>query len=169
MNELSQEKEPKQKLTLAIDGEIIDRAKKAGINISAITEKVLDSITMEVKGASMDDLMAGYEKLFDVIKDVLRKYNTSIIVGIHQVQLEDGSLGGEDVFLTSEGGLSTSEGPIELDEFVRYSYSSPFEILQKLLNALVTAAERNRGEMRDLLVALRFVKALANDALEEQK
>jgi hypothetical protein len=162
LEKIKEEKEPKQKLTLAIDREIIERARKAGINISAITEKVLDSITMDAKGATTEDVTAGYEKLFDVIKQVLKKYNTSIIVGVDQVMEEDGTLGGLNVRL-SPAGLTTSEGPIELDDFVRYAAQSPFEILQNLLKALIIAAEDNKEQLKELSIALRFVKAFAND------
>jgi post-segregation antitoxin (ccd killing protein) len=47
---MARDKTEKQKLTLGIESGIIDKAKAAGINISAITEHLLRSITYDPKG-----------------------------------------------------------------------------------------------------------------------
>ena len=164
MGKFQEEKEPKQKLTLAIDREIIERARKAGINISAITEKVLDSITMDVKGATVEDVNAGYQKLFDVVKQVLKKYHTSINVGILQAE-ENGNIVGVDVRLTPTG-LWADEFQLDLGEIADDIYlDPPFVILQNLLKALISA-EKNMEDLKELNIALRFVKALVNDTPE---
>jgi hypothetical protein len=164
LDKYQEEKEPKQKLTLAIDREIIERARKAGINISAITEKVLDSITMDVKGATIEDVTAGYEKFFDVIKQVLKKYSTFVVVGVYQHE-EDGEYVGLEIRLTPTG-LWSDEFRLDLEDVVGFGLQPPFQILQNLLKALITAAEKNMEQLKELNIALRFVKALANDTPE---
>jgi len=42
---------PKEKLTLSVDKETVEKAKKLGINISEITEKVLRGFTFSAKEA----------------------------------------------------------------------------------------------------------------------
>jgi len=161
-------KPTKQKLTLSIDKDIIERAKDAGINISAITEKVLDSLTMDVKGATRADVLKGYEDLFAVIQEALKKYNASVNVGVTQGDEpdEEGYMTGDDIILTTYG-LSAKDfkgkwRTVQIEEVEKYGqFWSPFEILQNLLKALVTAAESNREELKELNIALRFVKALS--------
>jgi Post-segregation antitoxin CcdA len=54
---IAKDKTEKQKLTLGIDRGIIDRAKAAGINISAITEHLLRSITYDPKGDTTETVV----------------------------------------------------------------------------------------------------------------
>lgn len=160
------EKQPKQKLTLAIDRDIIEKAKNAGINISAITEKVLESMTFDVEGATRQDVVESYEALFEVIKKILKKYNAEVEVGVEQ-QLD----GGASIMLKPSGLWAKNyEGSglheIDLKELVNSEYDfyhEPFKILYKLLKALIDAAEKNKEELKELEVALRFVKALSNN------
>src|SRR5881296_3676168 len=80
-NSLNFKKEPKQKLTLALNGEVIEKAKAAGINISAVTEQILKTMTFEPKGNTKKDLIKSYTMLFESIKPVLDRYDAEMVVG----------------------------------------------------------------------------------------
>jgi Post-segregation antitoxin CcdA len=159
---------PKQKLTLSIDKDIIERAKDAGINISAITEKVLGSLTMDRKGATHTDVKKGYEELFLVIREALKKYNANVNVGVIQGEEPDdeGYMVGDDVILTPDGLYAISFShrwrTVQPEEVEKHGeWLPPFEILEKFLKSLISAAEVNRKELKELNIALRFVKALS--------
>ena len=158
----------KQKLTLSIDKDIIERAKDAGINISSITEKVLSSLTLNVKGASREDVVRGYKELFVVIQEALKKYDASVEVGVVQGNEpdEEGYTTGDDIILTTYGLIAEDfkrrRRSIEIEEIEKYGqFWTPFQILQKLLKSLITAAESHREQLKELNIAMRFVKALS--------
>ena len=49
-----------KKLTLAINKDVIDQAKNAGINISSMTERLLQSYMIDMEGSSKDDVAKAY-------------------------------------------------------------------------------------------------------------
>ena len=66
----------KEKLTLDIDKNVIQRAKAAGINVSAVTEYLLNAITHQPNyGNTRDDLVRVYEVLFCNAWSLLAKYD----------------------------------------------------------------------------------------------
>ena len=158
----------KQKLTLSIDKDIIERAKDAGINISSITEKVLSSLTLDIKGATRADVVRGYKELFVVIQEALKKYDASVEVGVVQGDEpdEDGYTTGDDIILTTYGLIAEDfkrrRRSVEIEEIEKYGqFWTPFQILQKLLKALISASETHREQLKELHIAMRFVKALS--------
>jgi hypothetical protein len=170
---LGTEKQPKQKLTLAIDKKIIEKAKNAGINISSITEKVLESVTFNVRGATREDIVEGYERFFEVIRNVLRKYNARMFVGIEQLWKEDGEPCGVDIELNSNGlwadGLEgDTRHSVKIEDEVGYGLYGPFKILENLLRSLIAASEENREMLKELEIAMRFVKALPKDGNQSE-
>jgi hypothetical protein len=68
---------PKQKLTHnIINKNVIQRAKAAGINVSAVTEYFLKAITHQPNyGNTRDDLVRVYEVLFSKAWSLLAKYD----------------------------------------------------------------------------------------------
>jgi hypothetical protein len=72
---IARDKTEKQKLTLGIERGIIDRAKAAGINISAITEHLLRSITYDPKGDTTEHVANAYQALFNATWPHLDKYD----------------------------------------------------------------------------------------------
>ena len=68
---------PKQKLTLnIINKNVIQRAKAAGINVSAVTEYLLNAITHQSNnGNTRDDVVRVYEVLFSNAWSLLAKYD----------------------------------------------------------------------------------------------
>ena len=78
---MSETIEQKQRLTLGIDKEVIERAKEVGINISAITEQLLKSVPDDPKDASKDDVKKAYEELFRSTEPLIKKYDLHVDVG----------------------------------------------------------------------------------------
>jgi hypothetical protein len=81
---------------------------------------------------------------------------------------DDGFMVGDDVVLTPDGLYAISFRhrwrTVQLEEVEKYGqWLSPFEILEKFLKSLISAAEVNRKELKELNIALRFVKALSTE------
>jgi hypothetical protein len=165
----------KQKLTLGLNKDVIERAKAAGINISEVTEQVLRALTYDPKGNTIYDVIEGYEKLFRCIAPILRRYDRSILVGMHKIyqSIDDNNktieLPIELVYDTTllEYGPPPNTGDykvVEVDEVV-YALDEPTKILENLILSVIQAAEENKEKIKELQFALRFVKTL----FEEEK
>jgi hypothetical protein len=182
-NSLNFKKVPKQKLTLALNGEVIEKAKAAGINISSVTEQILKTMTFEPKGNTKKDLIKSYTMLFESIKPVLDRYDAEMVVGKQPGGSEDrfdedgNKLPGSTIYVGFEIRLNSNYLFVIVeaeDEIVRTSIAaeihhlySPIKILENLILALIEAAQKNKEKFRELEFALRFIKALSNE--EENK
>jgi len=172
---IARDKTEKQKLTLGIDRGIIDRAKATGINISAITEHLLRSITYDPKGDTTETVVKAYQALFDAMWPLLDKFDTTVEVGRdidHNAVLKISLVHlSKSVFLTYiplvGEGRRPSLFPVH-EELVSYLYE-PNVILQNLILAVSEGAQKNREKVRELDFALRLVKALSDDRNNQEK
>jgi hypothetical protein len=164
----------KQKLTLGIDKEVIERAKAAGINISAMTEELLKSVTYEPKGKSTDDVVKAYEELFDSMDLLVRKYELWVEVGFASIgdPNYDDDLETFKIYLRLDPqGYpflwrthpdDDGDGPTSVAEDLPFLYK-PKTILENLISALLGRVEENKQKIRELELAKRFVKVLLSD------
>jgi hypothetical protein len=151
----------KQKLTLGIDKNVIERAKVAGINISAITEQVLKAKTYNDE-STRDDVVRAYQTLFEMAQSCMSKYGGSdfqICVGEKQLT---------KVLLDSEYGLllvndhDMIDDNSSVDRVLELLYD-PLKILENLIVSLTRRAEENKEKLAELKFALRLVKGLSDD------
>jgi hypothetical protein len=177
MLNLNEHRREKQKLTLGIDKEVIERAKAADINISAITEELLKSVTYEPKDKSEEDVVKAYEDLFNSMQPLLDKYDLNIEVGGNESYGADADID-EKAFLNSssyildsvmlicpyymQGGDELTHETVYVKSRVRSLYE-PKTILQNLILAIVERAEKNKQKVRELKLAKRFVEVLLSD------
>lgn len=175
----SNEKPVKQKLTLGVSSEVIEKAKAAGINISEITEQLLTAMTFDAEGNTQQDVISAYQTFFDAIKNLLTKYGNSIEVGEFTLMDMDAPPGQEDqywVFLLGKDGMRKSRTDIEfpvsevadINEALYHLYD-PKRILENLIKALTIAAEGNKQKLAELDFARRLVKTLADDGARQKK
>jgi hypothetical protein len=160
----------KQKLTLGIDRNVIEKAKAAGINISAITEQVLTTLTYQPNdGNTRKDVVRAYESLFEKTKSHMAEYDR------WDLQITVGQVESRIVFLHSLYGLllwddhdkTMIEDPASVDSVLGLLYK-PTRILENLFIALTEYAEENKEKISELKFALRLVKALSNDEGEHK-
>ena len=165
------EKKEKQKLTLGIDKDVIERAKAAGINISAMTEELLKSVTHEAKGKNKDDVIKAYEELFESMEPLIIKYDIRVEVGKicepAPLFLEEESFytygpSKRSRMLLYAGGAPDPNYSYNIKDTVDCLYS-PKTILENLVLELVGKAERNEWKIRELKLAKRFVEVLLSD------
>ena len=173
MTEIDEKKEQKQKLTLGISKDVIEKAKATGINISSITEQILKAITYDPKKNTSEDLAKMYETFFGAIKPILKKYGATVRVGSFYEGNPDADIWHVTIDLSSSNLFRNIE---ELEEYhqvavldVVSDLFSPTKILENLLESLIKAAEKNTEKMMEFEVALRIVEALTKKSPKESK
>jgi post-segregation antitoxin (ccd killing protein) len=158
-------KDQKQKLTLGLSRDVIERSKAAGINISSITEQLLKAITYEPSdGNTYDDVARAYAALFTTMSGILRKYRTFVEVS----RFYSPDTNSEHIIILDqynklqEIGHEYSRSDVTVEEGVRY-FHEPSRILGNLLLVLIREAEHNKKRITELKFALRFVKLLSEE------
>lgn len=155
---------PKQKLTLAIRKNVIERAKACGINISAITEELLKAVTYDYIRRPHHRLVQAYEALFDAIMPVVEKYNLVVEVGQSPVTKESGKVIIERFFLSHEVKLpnlriETGRGYCEFGPLVSHLHS-PRVVLENLIEAVNRTGQKDKLRLQELEIGLRLAKAI---------
>src|SRR5919106_4475713 len=171
---------PKQKLTLdIINKNVIQRAKAAGINVSAVTEYLLNAITHKSNnGNTRDDLVRVYEVLFSNAWSLLAKYDQmggyDIDVGkwgydaekrLKKVICFDTRLG---LSIRYEDHGHPIEADIPVDRVLDVLYE-PMKIIENIIISLTYAAETNKQRLDQLKSALQLVKTLSDEEEEEEE
>jgi len=155
----------KEKLTLSVDKEVVEKAKKLGINISDITEKVLKGYTSAQKPGKERSLSDGYQELFDSIIPLLKEFDVNVVVANGYV-VEDEEVGPQypySIYLESDGSFwqdifessFTDIKKIKLNEFL-----SPKKILANLVDALVRSKQTKEEKLKEILMAKRIIDAM---------
>jgi post-segregation antitoxin (ccd killing protein) len=171
---------PKQKLTLGIiNKNVIQRAKAAGINVSAVTEYLLNAITHQSNnGNTRDDLVRVYEVLFSNAWALLAKYDQ---IGGYDIDVGEYGYDAEKqlkkvICFDTLMGLSICYedhgNPIEADipvDRVLDGLYEPMKIIENVIISLTYAAETNKEKLAELKSALQIVKTLSDEDEEEEE
>jgi hypothetical protein len=165
---------PKEKLTLSVDKEVVKKAKKLGINISDITEKVLKGYTSAEKPNG--DMYDAYCQLFSVITPLLKEFGGTVKIGE-----------GEDVILDENGDqidvgppyeiFLQADGSFYLDAYDKYitdakkidqrDFLSPEKILANVVEVLADTKGANDEKMRQIMMAKRIVEAMSETLIKK--
>jgi hypothetical protein len=152
----------KQKLTLAVNKDVIEQAKSAGINISSMTERLLQSYMIDRETSTKDDVAKAYENLFDTMKTILQKYDAAVQVG----ENSGDKSADYKVFLDANNGLYLMENTqsrkisnTSIKEVLSYLYA-PRHIIEKLIFVALDSAEINKKKIIELSLAQRLVKVI---------
>jgi hypothetical protein len=171
----------KQKLTLAIDKSVIEKAKSEGINISNLTEEILTAVTSNISEYDQNNLVKMYESYFNTLKPYLEKYGIEIEVGNTfgkfgeirtpvPINLDHSGLSyakyPNDDLTTSMFAASlftkskvTIITPNVVD--VLNKLHDPTKILQIFLEKIIDASKKNKEKIQQFKFALGMVKALS--------
>ncbi len=162
--------EEKKNLTLRINKEVLEKAKKLGLNLSSVTEGFLKTVSFagEKKVVRTKELRDYYRKAFMEIIDLMQEWGiTSYLeIGGHSEEQEFiDSKGNASSHVFSHEYLLTPEGIIEhyLSDFektlnkwklnedwpVQYVYESG-KIISNLVDLLYRRAEKNKEKVEDL-------------------
>ncbi|NJD75960.1 MAG: hypothetical protein FIB08_02520 [Candidatus Methanoperedens sp.] len=159
----------KQKLTLSVEKELVEKAKKLGVNISEITETVLRHIseteTKEV--VTKGEIKVAYKKLFDAMLPAMEKFGANVVVGdLVEFDEEENYIGSSSVELVWGGDLWIAELE-QTPKIEDVSLKSPKEILSNFIGSLVKASERNKEELKELEIFRKIVEALTETTVLE--
>ncbi len=170
----------KKKLTLSINSEVIEKAKKLGLNLSEITEKALKISSL----SSDDDKIVTPDKLREVYIDVLKKisyilekWNTILEIGSKRDLIEFTDSGGKKRFEYVDFTyilspyvveLFCEQNPEEPDKIWRFddenlpitSFYNPEKIIINLVDKLFDKAKKNK-EVLDKLQVLKNILELS--------
>jgi hypothetical protein len=166
----------KQKLTLSVDKEVVEKAKELGINISDITEKVLAGYTsVEKPEGSFYD---AYSQLFASIQELLKEYDCRVKVAESWLYYGDHDEGRElqdETYLTESGSFFVSTH-IEPEDFYlnditkipRDEFLPPAKILSNLVSELAKSQEERKEKMEEILMAKRIIDAMSESLIKKK-
>jgi hypothetical protein len=168
--------ERKRKLTLTVDAETVETAKRLGVNISEVTERVLRNFAFDSDDESRKTLISRYKAMFDAMQPLIREYDTSVHVAtLHFVSKSGNSRGGqlepsgaEDVYLLAEGNflIDPEESIVSFEDLCKPSRSSyvaflrPGEILRDFLESLEKAKKERYERLESIEAARRIIEAI---------
>jgi len=162
----------KTKLTLSVDREVVEKAKKIGINISKITEEVLKGFSFEVNSSlETNALLEKYKELFKVMLPLLKKFNTEVKIGSWiEYTPEPNYI--EDIYLTSDGKIGPPDSSdVSIDklnaEHVK-DFDEPKKILMNFIDVLVRTNEKQKENLRELEISKRIIEVFTTK-LSSQK
>lgn len=167
----------KKKLTLSINSEVIEKAKKLGLNLSEITEKALKISSLSLnddKIVTSDKLREAYIDVLKEISKILQKWDMHLGIGIHTglVGLEESPdypgykgteileyvLSPNEVYLQEVG-----EDPMKIWQLddenlpIRY-FDDPEIIITNLINKLDEKAKENKDVLDKLQILKNILK-----------
>jgi len=158
----------KEKLTLSVDKKVIEKAKKLGINISEITERVLRGYTSAQK-PEKGSLYEGYELLFDSIIPLLKEFDIRVEIAEEELEFEDGSFVSLPVYLLPAGGFYVDG----LDYYLKgvrqielRGLLSPQKVLENLVDTLVKSEEGRKEKLKEIKMAKRIIDAMSETLIK---
>jgi hypothetical protein len=164
---------PKEKLTLSVDRDVVDKAKNLGINISEITERVLKGYTSAEKPEG--SIYDAYKDLFDSILPLLKEFDCKVKVAESWFEVDDNERYLEDEsYLTQYGTFFIRAHTAPEDYFVHDitkinpdEFLSPEKILSNLVNELAKGQEKRKEKMDEILMAKRIIDAMSETLLRK--
>ena len=164
----------KEKLTLSVDKEVVEKAKKLGINISDITEKVLTGYTSAEKPeGNMHD---AYTQLFDSILPLLKEFDCRVKIAESWFDIDEEQRVPEDeTYLTPYGTFFIKAFAQPEDYYITDikkippgEFLTPEKILSNLVNELATCQEKRKEKMDEILMAKRIIDAMSETLLRKK-
>ena len=185
----------KQKLTLSVDSDIIEKAKKdPDINISDITEKFLKAFTSSSETIHKEELYKNYQELFKLMSRLLRKFRVRTEIGfeedVHEVEVEDP----EDEDLAPEyddfGNIVGYESPMTADTYYYYlesdgsfsqthydlknikeipieAFHRPQRIVDNFLSSIQEGVEYRKEQFKEIEMAKTIIDAITKGSISK--
>ena len=168
----------KVRLNIAVKKEAAERAKAAGINISAAFEEYLTIISYEPKPDDYDVVQA-YNSFFKKIYKILSWFDIkdiTIQIGEVSNRSEESGLNGCQIYINSQGDVATQypdgkyyiervpEGSdLLFDVWTVSNFYPPRKILLNLIAEVKKRVATNNVEVQKLNLATKIVSAIFNE------
>jgi len=163
----------KQKLTLSVNKEVVEKAKAMGINISEITENVLKGFAFTPTGLDNDEFYRHYNELFQSMLPLMKNYNFPVTVasypefddlGNHMWTVKTTLLPTSIYYVDPYEREFSDIKNIEIHEF-----HSPMKILETFLTKLTSGVEQRREQIKELEMAKRILQAITGTIENREK
>jgi hypothetical protein len=163
----------KVKLTLSVDREVVEAAKKLDLNLSEVTENILRGFSFKPKSSDKSYLTSKYKELFDSMKPLLKEYNISVRVGTDYA-FQTGDTTYSDplelpMFLLPSGILWIDEfetAIVDLSKVDPNVLHPPKKILSDLIVALSNVKEKRKEELKEIEMVRRIVGAISGPLMK---
>jgi len=180
----------KKKLTLSVDSEIVDKARKdPDINISEITEKVLRAFTTSSKTADKEKLYQMYQELFKLMSPLLKKFQVKTPVAREAVYESDEDLEPEsfdpngdpifpepeviDVFTTylgSDGRLvHDGLGEVKIKTINIQDFLRPQVIIDDFLDSIREGVNYRKDQFNQIEMAKTIIDTITKGVIPKSK
>jgi len=187
----------KQKLTLSVDSDIIEKAKKdPDINISDITEKFLKAFTSSSETIHKEELYKNYQELFKLMSRLLRKFRVRTEIGfeedVHEVEVEDpeyedlapeyddyGNIVGYEspmmadtyyYYLESDGSFSQTHYDLKnIKEIPIEAFHRPQRIVDNFLSSIQEGVEYRKEQFKEIEMAKTIIDAITKGTVSKSK
>jgi len=181
----------KKKLTLSVNAEIVEKAKKdPTINISDITEKLLKAFTTSSKTADKEKLYKMYQEFFNLMLPLLKKFRVKVQIGHEELERESENEedyqevwdGPEDrhyesllppeifgIYLESDGSFSHDVADIlDIKDININHFHRPQEILDRFLSSVLEGAEYRKNQFKEIEMAKTIIDAITKGTISGQ-
>jgi hypothetical protein len=166
----------KEKLTLSVDKEVVEKAKKLGINISDITENILKGYTSAEKPNG--SLYDAYQQLFSSILPLLREFQCSVqIAESVDVGVTTDCHGKTEEVEFSIAIFLEPDGSFYIDDYDQYltdirkiphrDFFSPERIILNVVDSLAKSKEANEEKMQQIMMAKRIIDAMSETLIKK--
>jgi len=153
----------KRKLTLSVDEEVIEKAKRLGLNLSEITEAVLRGFAFAPNEIDKASLYDKYKELMDAMFPLIREYGVSVTVAKLIVEEKGFIVAEPEILLCSDGTFYselTEETLSEIRQIPIYALLEPKEILSNFIKKLASAEEEKKERVEEIEMAKRVILAI---------
>lgn len=167
----------KRKLTLTVDADTVERARKQEINISDLTERLLQSVTIESGALDRIEERKEYLRLLATMDSVIRAYHIEVPVGKVLRTVDEWGDDLESALLYVGGGqfrptdpnalgldLSNDNWAWPIEQIERKDthayFDSPMRVISNFIEKVSEKKREREIEMHDLRVARSVLEAV---------
>ena len=169
----------KEKLTLSVDKEVVEKAKSLGINISEFTEGLLDGYASAQR--PVGSIHDAYKDMFDSIQPLLKEFDCIVKVSESWIEVEDAEgmterIAIEDeAYLTGSGLFLIKSNVAPEDYYINdikrihpEDFLAPKKIIINLLDEIAKSQEKRKVKMDEILMAKRIIDAMSESLLKKK-
>jgi hypothetical protein len=156
----------KQKLTLSVSKEAIVKARKVGLNLSEITEKVLQGYNAVPSDTNAAEVYSHYELLFGAMLPLMKQYDLSVQVGAETEFDDDGNpISAEALVLYPTGEMIREQMDntiihVKLKDIPVGELFDANQVLSNFISTLSNAKQRNQEMIGKLQLAKRIIDVM---------
>lgn len=160
----------KQKLTLSVNKEVVEKAKEMGINISEITENVLRGFAFTPTELDDAELYSQYKELFSIMLPTMKKYDFSVPIASDPVfdKKTDEHIWAFTIHLTTSSLFWVDEIEQSFSDISAIPISSfypPRKILSSFIEKLTKSVDKRKEHLKELEMAKQIIQVITGSVL----